>query len=140
MSTTNRKVRSGNRTFVIFDGKRIGMIQSVRMDDNYNLEPASGIGDAHVQEHVPGLAQHSLSVSGMVLIKGSMLEAGIVPENVDAALQGLVFDFESYDDAGTLLRKYTKVSYGSGGIDIQAHRILVQNAQFMACDVTGTGA
>jgi hypothetical protein len=116
MSTTNRKVRSGNRTFVIFDGKRIGMIQSVRMDDNYNLEPASGIGDAHVQEHVP------------------------VPENVDAALQGLVFDFESYDDAGTLLRKYTKVSYGSGGIDIQAHRILVQNAQFMACDVTGTGA
>lgn len=140
MSTTNRKVRSGNQTFVIFDGKRIGMIQSVGMNDNYSLEPASGIGDAHVQEHVPGLAQHSLSVSGMVLSTGSMLEAGLIPENADAALSGNVFDFESYGDDGVLLRKYIKCSYASGDMQINAHRITMHSAQFLACDVTGTGS
>jgi hypothetical protein len=135
----NRKVRSGNETLVIFDGKQIGMIQSVRANDSYGLEAASGIGDIHVQEHVPTVANHSLSVSSMVLIKGAMLEAGIATENGDAALQGLVFNFESYDKAtGALLRKYVGCSYDSGDMDISAHRIMMQSAQFKALDVVGT--
>lgn len=137
----NLKVRSGNRIVVVFDGKQIGMVRSVRASDDYGLEPASGIGDIHVQEYVPGMARHSLSISAMVLIKGAMMASGIVPENGDAALQGLVFDLEQYDkDTGVLIRKYVGCSYSSGDIDISAHQIVVQSGQFMALDVTGQSA
>jgi len=137
----NLKVRSGNRIVVVFDGKQIGMVRSVRASDDYGLEPASGIGDIHAQEYVPSMARHSLSVSSMVLIKGAMMASGIVPENGDAALQGLVFDLEQYDkDSGELIRKYVGCSYSSGDIDISAHQIVVQSGQFMALDVTGKSA
>lgn len=137
----NLKVRSGNRIAVVFDGKQIGMVRSVRGNDDYSPEPASGIGDIHVQEYVPTMARHTISVSSMVLIKGALLESGIAMENGDAVLQGLVFDLEIYDkDSGALLRKYSGVSYASGDIDINAHQIVVQSGQFNALDVTGTAA
>jgi len=137
----NLKVRSGNRIIVLFDGRQIGMVRSVRGSDDYGPDPASGIGDIHVQEYVPTMARHTLSVSSMVLMKDSMMEAGIAPENGDAVLQGLVFDLEVYSkDDGKLLRKYVGVSFASGDIDIQAHQIVVSSAQFNALDVVGTGA
>lgn len=137
----NKKVRSGNEIVVLFDGRQIGMVRSVRGSDDYGPDPASGIGDIHVQEYVPTMARHSLSVSGMVLIKENMMGAGITPENGDAVLQGLVFDLEVYSKVdGKLLRKYLGVSYASGDIDIQAHQIVVSSGQFNALDVTGTGA
>lgn len=138
---SNVKTRSGNRIVVMFDGKQLGLVQSVRANDDYSPEPASGIGDIHVQEYVPSMARHTLSVSQMVLIKGAMLEAGIAIENGDAALQGLVFDLEMYDkDSGQLLRKYVGVSYASGDLDISAHRIVVASGQFNALDVVGRAA
>lgn len=138
---TNLKVRSGNRISVVFDGKQIGMVRSVRGNDDYSPEPASGIGDIHVQEYVPTMARHTISVSSMVLIKGAMLEAGIAMENGDAMLKGLVFDLEVFDkDSSTLLRKYSGVSYASGDIDINAHQIVVQSGQFNALDVSGKAA
>lgn len=138
---SNVKTRSGNRVVVVFDGKQIGLVRSVRANDDYSPEPASGIGDIHVQEYVPTMARHSLSVSAMVLIKGAMLEAGIAAENGDAMLQGLVFDLEVYSkDDGKLLRKYIGVSYASGDIDISAHQIIVQSGQFNALDVVGTAS
>lgn len=137
----NLNVRSGNRIVVLFDGRQIGMVRSVRASDDYSPDPASGIGDIHVQEWVPTMARHTLSVSNMVLIKDNMQAAGIAPENGDAVLQGLVFDLEVYSkDDGKLLRKYVGVSYASGDIDIQAHQIVVSSGTFNALDVTGTGA
>lgn len=138
---TNIKVRSGNRIVVLYDGKPVGMVQSIRMNDSMALEAASGIGDIHVQEHVPTVANHSLSVSMMVLVKGSMREAGILTENGDDALLGKVFDIEVFDkDSGELLRKYTGCSYDSGDLDVSAHRITMSSAQFKALNVTGTKA
>lgn len=137
----NVKVRSGNRIVVVFDGKQIGMVRSLRANDSYGLEAASGIGDIHVQEHVPSMATHSISVSAMVMIKGAMLEAGIATENGDAALRGLVFDLEIFDkDTGTLLKKYIGCSYDSGDIDVSAHQIVVQSGQFKALDTIGKAA
>lgn len=136
----NLKTRSGNRIAVVFDGKQIGLVQSVRMNDDYSPEPASGIGDIHVQEYVPTMARHSLSVSAMVLNKGAMLDAGIVMENGESVLQGLVFDLEVYSkDDGALLRKYIGCSYASGDLEINKHSIVMQSAQFYALDVTGLG-
>ena len=137
----NLTTRSGNRIAVVFDGKQIGLIQNISGSDDYSPEPASGIGDIHVQEYVPTMARHTLSVSAMMLNRGALLEAGIAAENGDAMLQGLVFDFEVYSkDDGTLLRKYVGCSYASGSIDIQKHQIAVQSAQFNALDVVGTAA
>lgn len=137
----NLKTRSGNRIAVVFDGKQIGLIQNISGNDDYSPEPASGIGDIHVQEYVPTMARHTLSVSAMMLNRGALLKAGIAAENGDAMLQGLVFDFEVYSkDDGTLLRKYVGCSYASGSIDIQKHQIAVQSAQFNALDVVGTAA
>ncbi|ELN0682956.1 hypothetical protein RY654_003225 [Escherichia coli] len=137
----NRNVRSGNQIAVLFDGKQIGLIQSISMNDDYAPDPASGIGDIHVQEYVPTMARHTLSVSAMLLNKSQLQAAGIVPENGDAVLQGLVFDIEQYDKlTGALLRKYTGVSYASGSIETTKHAIVTTNAQFNALDVSGDGA
>ena len=137
----NRKVHSGNEIIVLFDGRQVGMVRSVRGSDDYGPDPASGIGDIHAQEYVPTMARHTISVSGMVLLKDNMRGAGITPENGDAMLQGLVFDLEVYSKRdGKLIRKYVGVSYASGDIDIQAHQIVVSSGQFNALDVTGTGA
>lgn len=140
MPSTNLKVRSGNRIVVSIDGHDIGLIQNVRASDDYGHEPASGIGDAHVIEHVPGQARHSLSVTKMVLLKDAMRESGVFAENADDVLKGRVFDFTHYGkDEGDILRKYTGCSYVSGDTEVQAHRIVTASAQFLALDVIGTG-
>lgn len=138
MSQQNLKVRSGNRIIVVFDGKQLGMVRSVRASDDYSPEPASGIGDIHVQEYVPTQARHTISVQQMVLNKGAMMAAGIATVNGDAALQGLVFNLEVYSkDNGALLRQYVGCSFASGDVDISAHQIVVQSGQFNALDVIG---
>lgn len=138
MATQNLKVRSGNRIAVMFDGKLLGLIQSVRPSDDYSPEAASGIGDIHAVEYVPTMARHQIAVQGLVLFKGAMLEAGIMMENGDAVLQGLVFDIEIYSkDDGKLLRKYTGASYASGSLEINKHAIIAASAQFNALDATG---
>lgn len=140
MATQNANVRSGNRILAMFDGKQIGLVQNARASDDYGLEPASGIGDIHVQEHVPSMARHSISVSHMVLKRRSMREAGIAVENGDGALKGLVFDIVMVDkDDGEVLRKYVGCSYASGDVDVQKHAIVIGSAQFMALDVQGAG-
>lgn len=140
MATQNLKTLSGNRIVVELDGKTIGLVQSVRMNDNYGLEDASGVGDIHVIEHVPSKAVHMLSVTNMVLFVGNMRDAGVAPVNGDAVLQGLVLDIVSYSkDSGQPLRKYASCSYDSGSTSVDAHRIVMQESQWKALDVTGTG-
>jgi hypothetical protein len=139
MATQNLKTRSGNRIIVTFDGKQIGLVQNVRMNDDYAPEPASGVGDIHVQEYVPTMARHSITVQTMVLNKGNMRDVGIATENGDGMLQGMVFDIEVYSkDDNTLLRKYKGCSYASGDVEVQKHAIVMASAQFNALDVVNT--
>lgn len=141
MSAVNLKVRSGNRVIVTFDGIQIGMLQNLRSNDDYSPEPASGVGDIHVQEWVPTMARHTLSASTMVLFTGAMRQAGISLENGDHALEGLVFDIVAMGkDDGAELRKYTGCSMSSGDVEINKHAIMIANAQFNALDVSGTAA
>lgn len=140
MAQQNLKTRSGNRIVVMFDGKQVGLVQSVRMSDDYSPEPASGIGDIHVQEYVPTMARHSISVQAMVLNRGSLREAGVAVENGDDILRGLVFDIVTLSkDDGAVLRKYVGCSYASGDVDVSKHSIVMNSAQFNALDVQGTG-
>lgn len=140
MSVEHRMVHSGNRIEIQLNGQVVGLIQSLRASDDYGHEPATGVGDAHVQEYVPGMARHSLSVSTMVLFRGNLRDAGVTMENADEVLRGLVFDVCVYgkDPKATgLLRKYVKCTFVSGDLDIQKHAIVAASAQFMALDVTG---
>ena len=140
MATSNVKTQTGNRLRVTFDGKTVGLVQSVRMNDDYGPDAASGIGDIHAVEYVPTMARHSLSVSQMALKKDSLRELGISVENGDAMLKGVVFDIVVFDkDDGRELRKYVGCSFASGDIDVSKHAIVQVNGQFNALDVTGLG-
>lgn len=140
MATTIGKVQTGNRVVVEFDDKQVGLVQSCRFSDNYGLEDASQIGDIHVQEHVPTRAVHTVAVSRMVLRQDLMKSSGLVPENGDAALKGLVFDIVVYSkDTGQAIRKAISCSYDSGDASVDANRIIVSNGTFKALDVAGTG-
>ena len=141
MAAENRKVKSGNRVVCVFDGKQIGLAQSVDMNDDYAPEPASGIGDIHAQEYVPTIARHTLQVEEMVLITGSLRELGVTAANGDDMLRGLVFDILVLGkDDGVLLRKYSGCSYASGSVQVRKHAIVVASGTFNALDVHGTGA
>lgn len=138
---TNLQTRSGNRIIVLLNQTQVGLIQSVRMNDDYGLEPASGIGDIHVIEYVPGMARHTLNVNAMVLSKGALMNIGVIPDNANAVLLGSVFQIEAFSkDDGTLVRKYLGCSYASGDFEIAKHAIVMQTAVFNCLDVTSIGS
>lgn len=134
----NAKVRTGNHIKILLDGQVVGIMQNMRCSDDYGLEPVSGIGDIHVQEYAPTVARHQLSVSFAALRRDFLVKKGFVPENGDGALKGLVFDVEVYDKRDNeLLKKYMGVSYGSGDVSFDAHRVIMRNCSFMALDTSG---
>lgn len=142
MATTNLQVRSGNKITVSVNTVNVGMVQSLRCSDDYSPEPASGIGDIHVQEYVPTVAKHTLSISMMVLLVKPLRTA--VGDNAqfingDDMLKGQEYDILVMAKGGATLRKYTGCSYASGDTEISAHKIVVSNAQFNARDVSESG-
>ncbi len=134
----NLQVQSGNNIALLFDGIQIGLMQSARVSDDYGLEGAYGIGDIDPVEHVPTAARYAVSCSNLILRKGAMRKAGLIPENGRAALQGLVFDIEIYDKTdGALIDKHVGCSYSSGDMDFQKNAIVMASAQFMALSRVG---
>jgi hypothetical protein len=137
---TNKKVRSANGVVISIDGKVVGLAQSCSMHDDYSPEAASGIGSINPEEHVPTQSRLSISLTQMQLRTGSLRQAGILPENSDDVLAGVVFDITALDkDDGTVLRKYTGCTYSGGSLDIQKHQIVSTSANFLALRVSGTG-
>jgi len=134
----NLKVRSANLARVLIDGEEVGLMQNINMSDDYGPEGASGIGDIHVQEHVPTMARHSISCSKMALRTAGLYAKGIVPENGEEALRGLVVDIEVLDkNTGEVLRKYLFCTFASGSIEVSKHAIISYQSQWMALDVAG---
>lgn len=135
--TDNIHVRTGNTFKIQFGGQEVGLLQNMRLNDSYGLESASGIGDIHSIEYVPTKADHSISVSSMILNVKSLREAGVSLVNGDDALKGLIFEIVVMDkrEPDKVLRKYTGVSFDSGDIEIGKHAIVSSNAQLKALDV-----
>ena len=135
---TNLKVRSANLARVLIDGDEVGLMQNISMSDDYGPEGASGIGDIHVQEHVPTMARHTISCSKMALRTAGFYAKGIIPENGEDALKGLVLDIEVLDkNTGQVLRKYLNCTFASGSIEVSKHAIVSYQSQWMALDVAG---
>lgn len=154
----NIVAHSGNLITLELDGKRFGTIRSMRVQDDYSPEPVSGVGDIHVQEWVPTMARHTISVEYAILKADSMRKQGIMDENGCGKLQGQEFDIAIYEKfpqqgsgGGTAtqtgvcdvqlseVRRYRHCSFASGSINIQAHQVVMSDATFYARDVVGKG-
>jgi hypothetical protein len=155
----NLIAHSGNLITIEFDGKRFGTIQRMSVQDDYGVEPLSGVGDSHVQEYVAGMARHVITVEYAVLRAESMRQHGILPENACERIKGWEFDIVIYakcpspsagngtakqdgvcDTLGSglqTIRKYVKCSYASGSVSVQAHRVVMSDATIYARDVVG---
>ena len=139
MARTNVHARTGNRFLIVMDGITIGAARSARLNSDYGPEPVSGIGDIHAIEYAPTMARHSVTVSQMVIKKQTMLAKGLIPENGDGALRGMVFDIIAQDkDTGEVVQKFIACSYASGDVEINAHQISMASGTFNALDVQGT--
>lgn len=137
---TNVQTQSGNRVVIELDGVAFGLLQNVDWGDNYGHESASGIGDIHSKEWVPSKADHTVSVGMMVMINHKARRVGILAENGDDVLKGRVFDIVAYSkDTGQKLRAARSCTFDSGRVSVNAHRIVVTNAEFKALDVDGLG-
>lgn len=138
---TNVQTQSGNRLIVTLNNIKVGLLQSVRMNDDYAPEMSSGIGDIHAIEYVPTAARHTLNVTAMVLRISSLVAQGIAADNGDAALLGVVFNIEAFSkDDNSLVRKYLNCSYASGDMEINKHAIVMQSAVFLCLDATSVGS
>lgn len=153
-------VFSGNRIEVLIGNtgaeKVIGLIQSMQCSDDYGVQPATTIGHIEVQELIPLEANHTITVSMMVLSKDSMyLTHGTdglraIPESGEShndnqalqndALKARALTFRVRTNAANGhkdLVVYTGVVYSSGTVDVTANRIVVSNATFRATHRTG---
>lgn len=138
MATVNRNVRSGNLVYVYLDGQQIGAAQNASMDMDFAPEPIYGIGDIDPIENVPTRASYRVNVTQAVLDRQSLLARGLIPENGEAALQGLVMDFVKVDRlTGQVLRKYIGCSYASGQISTRTNGHLEITGQFNALGAQG---
>lgn len=141
MSTINLKAQSGNKIIVTFDGVEVGGVKSVTLNDDYSPEPVTGIGSINVEEWVPTVARHSITVNNLVLLNKNLRKAGIYALNGEDVLKGRVFDIlvRNKTDGGEI-RKYIGCSYASGSVEVTANAIVVSTGQFMCLDVGGSGA
>jgi hypothetical protein len=133
------KVMTGNEVEVRIDGIVLELMQSIRFTDDYGHEDASGIGDLHVQEHVPTVARHTATMSKLAVPREVAVELGIVNENGDSAMEGRTFDIEVFSKVtGALIRKIINCVNVGGDIGFTAHRMIMTDAQFRGRDVSGT--
>jgi hypothetical protein len=133
------RVMTGNEIRVAIDGVELELVQSIRFTDDYGHEDASGIGDIHVQEHVPTVARHTATMSKLAVPREVAVELGIITENGDVAMEGKIFDIEVFEKAsGALIRKVINCVNIGGDIGFTAHRMIMTDAQFRGRDVSGT--
>ncbi len=161
-ATSGIAAYTGNLILLTLDSQVVATIRSASFQEDYGLEPVSGVGDIHVLEYVPSLARYTINVEYAVFVGKNLRKLGLMDEDGSVKLKGVEFDIEirgkkpageAAEPAALIgtggsakqedqeetdaIRKYTKCSYASGSISIQAHQIVMVNATFMARGVTG---
>lgn len=136
------KVYSGNTIVISMDNKQIGLLQDLTANEDYGLQPASGIGDPRVAEYVPGLYQISLTCSSMAIKRNqiqnmgdTLFSAGIFPNNLDEFLKRPAFTISIMDKNGGTIREYTGCVFASGSLSVRKHAVVGSNCSFFATDV-----
>ncbi len=132
----NKFIASANNVYIIFNGEKVGLAKDFRASDDFAPDPATVIGEIHVQEYVPTVARHNITMSELRISAKKLTSVGGIVGNGDTALEGLVFDVEIHQKSGGLLKKYIDASLASGDISIQSNQIIVNSATFNALDAT----
>jgi hypothetical protein len=150
--TALQSVMTGNIIKVEFGGKLVGIIQSVNAQDDYGLQPISGVGRNTAYENAPGFARFSLTVDTIFLFPGLITgttslteeaggdqlvnfeDADIAPGVAEDILRGIVIDIVIRTKGGKELFRYKWCSYGGGSFGIQKHVAVSRSAQFLAID------
>jgi hypothetical protein len=145
-------VQTGNRIQVLVGGQVVGLVQSMQCADDYGVQPATKIGQIEAVELVPLEANHTITVSMMMLSQDNLYQTAdgtrLIPESgqnnpkYNDAIKGLEMDIVVRSMAGDssdgkLLVMYRKCVYSSGSIDIQAQRIVISSATFRATHRVG---
>lgn len=118
MATDDRNLSSvitGNLVTVKLAGKVIGLIQGINVNEDFGMQPVSGLGDILPVEFTPGMARIQISCSTIYLLKtalipgvnvlGDQFQSGavqsldgaeIAPKTASAVLRGRHFTIAIY--------------------------------------------
>jgi hypothetical protein len=152
--TRNQIALPANLVQLRFGHKLIGYLDEFSAQEDFGLQPLTGIGDARAQEWVPGMYNITITATRGILmgpsifsiLNGASQSAGAsgggstVPfGNMDSALQGMTFDCVAQQKGqnGTTLRTYRNCSFASVSISIRANAIIMANITLRCLDASG---
>ena len=133
----SKKTYSGNEVEVYINGELVPVLSQLTMDDDYGLQPLSGVGDGHVQEWVPGQFTHRATIAKALFKPESLFASRIIPENGDVIMQGLEYDVEIFFKEGGMGRKLENAKCGTNSVRVRMHGILEVDATFVGRDASG---
>jgi hypothetical protein len=156
-------VITGNLVTVRLAGTVIGLVQGINVNEDFGMQPVSGLGDILPVEFTPGMARIQISCSTVYMLAEKLIQgtdlgdqitngaksldtSGIAPATASTVLRGRHFTIAIYAIApdlnyrtsimtvGKPLRVYTDCVYASGTISFQKHTMVMRDAQFLARD------
>lgn len=136
MATNDRNLSSvitGNLVTVRFANQVVGLIQGINVNEDFGMQPVSGLGDILPVEFTPGMARIQISASTVYLAKGKI--QNLVPDSVLGGQLGNSL-VTSFDGAGLAPPKAQHILRGRHfTIQIYAQKL---SADY-ATDITSTG-
>jgi hypothetical protein len=125
-----KKVLTGNLVLLRIAGKVIGRAQTADFDDDFGIEPVSGIGDFEPQEHVPLRATHTITVSKFVIDRNSLQQLGIVSTGEEILTAGVI-DIEVITKDNKTVKKVESCTCRTYRLSVNAHAIIGENATWL---------
>lgn len=119
------------------NGELVPVLSQLTLDDDYGLQPLSGVGDGHVQEWIPGQFTHRATLAKALFKPESLFASKIIPENGDVIMQGVEYDVEVFFKDGGTARKLENAKCGTNSTRLRMHGILEVDATFVGRDVSG---
>jgi hypothetical protein len=72
-SLSGQTIFSATTATVLFDRKDVGTVQSVRIDENFNVRPVNVIGSNYPLAHIPGTFFGQITANRMFLDRNALL-------------------------------------------------------------------
>jgi len=127
-----KNTSSGNRVLLKIKGETIGVCQNVSVDDNFDLQPITGIGDVETQEHIVGHITHNISGEKYFVASDTLRKLGFVPTS-EEWLTAPELEVEIIDTvSGTTIELYTGCKFNTHSRRYTAHRVTGENFAILA--------
>jgi hypothetical protein len=121
----------------------IGLGQTATINEDADLQAASGVGDNRVKQWVPGMARVTVSITDMALITQSMESLGQAPSrSFTDLLSAQTFDIlilDQFNTTGTQpLKTITDCSFANSSIQISKHVPITISGTLNGIDISGS--